>query len=331
MLQTGIQAIWLALYHYYMEQASEIERGRAKRIAVCAITFGTLFAVHLPVPGWGGPLHQAAGWLVIVGVFFLYDLFYDGKPLGRQWWKVLVPGLIMTGCVLAEDAAELVLCTGAVTVSLLLLLGCERGHLGVWNGLLNLAVYALLGCLCVLGSPAREGEGAVPPGVEEASGEFREGEAAVPPDAEEASGAIREGEAAGPPGVEEASGEFQAGEAAWRLQGGRIAEAGFLAGILGVELLLFFSLEGTLFSWQRGFEARTERFQREVLAHQYNEIREIYLNMRGWRHDYHNHLQVMKAQLAVGQVEEMGRYLDDLERSLDSVDTRHMPSLRQEP
>ncbi len=27
--------------------------------------------------------------------------------------------------------------------------------------------------------------------------------------------------------------------------------------------------------------------------------------MRGWRHDYHNHLQVMKAQIAAGQMEEM--------------------------
>ncbi|MDE7044702.1 MAG: GHKL domain-containing protein [Acetatifactor sp.] len=91
--------------------------------------------------------------------------------------------------------------------------------------------------------------------------------------------------------------------------------------VLALELLLFFSLEGTLFSWQRGFEAQTERFQRDILSHQYEEIREIYLNMRSWRHDYHNHLQVMKAQLALGQVEEMRQYLDDLEQSLDGVDT----------
>ncbi len=43
--------------------------------------------------------------------------------------------------------------------------------------------------------------------------------------------------------------------------------------------------------------------------------------MRGWRHDYHNHLQVMKAQMAAGRMEEMAEYLDHLEENLDSVDT----------
>lgn len=48
---------------------------------------------------------------------------------------------------------------------------------------------------------------------------------------------------------------------------------------------------------RRGFESSAERFQQEVLSRQYDEIRAIYLDMRGWRHDYHNHLQVMKAEL----------------------------------
>ena len=88
-----------------------------------------------------------------------------------------------------------------------------------------------------------------------------------------------------------------------------------------MELLLFLSLEGALFSYHRGFEARTERFQRDILSHQYEEIREIYLNMRSWRHDYHNHLQVMKAQIAADQLVEMKQYLNALEENLDPVDT----------
>lgn len=93
------------------------------------------------------------------------------------------------------------------------------------------------------------------------------------------------------------------------------------AGIFVLELLLFLALEGTLFSCHRGFAAETERFQRDILSHQYEEIKEIYLNMRGWRHDYHNHLQVMKAQITAGQLEEMKQYLSDLEQNLDKVDT----------
>lgn len=92
-------------------------------------------------------------------------------------------------------------------------------------------------------------------------------------------------------------------------------------GILGLEGVLFLSLEGSLHFYQRRYEEREERFQNNILSHQYEEIREIYLNMRGWRHDYHNHLQVMKAHMTAGRTEEMRRYLDDLERNLDKVDT----------
>lgn len=94
-----------------------------------------------------------------------------------------------------------------------------------------------------------------------------------------------------------------------------------LAGIAALETLVFLSLEGALFSYHQGFETQTERFQRDILGQQYEEIREIYLNMRGWRHDYHNHIQVMKVQLAMGQLEEMRQYMDGLERDLDNVDT----------
>lgn len=72
---------------------------------------------------------------------------------------------------------------------------------------------------------------------------------------------------------------------------------------------------------RRGFESSAERFQQEVLSRQYDEIRAIYLDTRGWRHDYHNHLQVMKAELAAGQLAELSAYLDELEADLDRVDT----------
>lgn len=72
---------------------------------------------------------------------------------------------------------------------------------------------------------------------------------------------------------------------------------------------------------RRGFESSAERFQQEVLSRQYDEIRAIYLDMRGWRHDYHNHLQVMKAELAAAQLAELSAYLDELEADLDRVDT----------
>ena len=100
-----------------------------------------------------------------------------------------------------------------------------------------------------------------------------------------------------------------------------LAEPMVAAGALGVELLVYLLLTGGFERLRRGFESTTERFQQEVLSRQYDEIRGIYLDMRGWRHDYHNHLQVMKADLAAGHLDKLSAYLDDLERDLDRVDT----------
>ena len=94
-----------------------------------------------------------------------------------------------------------------------------------------------------------------------------------------------------------------------------------LWGGIVLEALLFLAVEGTLFSYKKGFDFRTEQFRSELMEHQYDEIKSVYMDMRGWRHDYHNHMQVMKAQLALGNTEEMGAYLDQLERELDRVDT----------
>ncbi len=91
-------------------------------------------------------------------------------------------------------------------------------------------------------------------------------------------------------------------------------------GIL-LEMTVFLAIEGTLYSYKKGFEFQSEQFRTELLEHNYGEIREIYMDMRGWRHDYHNHMQVMKAQLTMGSLEGIEAYLDKLERELDRVDT----------
>ena len=88
-----------------------------------------------------------------------------------------------------------------------------------------------------------------------------------------------------------------------------------------LEVLLFFLVEGTLYFYKKGFEYKTERFRSELMEHSYGEIRDIYMDMRGWRHDYHNHMQVMKARLSMGDMEGMEQYLEELEQELDRVDT----------
>ena len=88
-----------------------------------------------------------------------------------------------------------------------------------------------------------------------------------------------------------------------------------------LEVSLFFLVEGTLYFYKKGFEYRTVQFRSELMEHSYGEIRNIYMDMRGWRHDYHNHMQVMKARLDMGDMEGLGKYLEELEQELDRVDT----------
>lgn len=72
---------------------------------------------------------------------------------------------------------------------------------------------------------------------------------------------------------------------------------------------------------QTHYEINTRDFQSNVMMHHYEEVKTVYLNMRGWRHDYHNHLQTIKAYLQMGELEQINHYLLELEEDLDKVDT----------
>lgn len=61
-------------------------------------------------------------------------------------------------------------------------------------------------------------------------------------------------------------------------------------------------------------------FQNQVISHQYEEVKAVYLNMRGWRHDYHNHIQTLKAYLSLNQLDRIMQYLNELEHDLNQVD-----------
>lgn len=68
-------------------------------------------------------------------------------------------------------------------------------------------------------------------------------------------------------------------------------------------------------------DKRIANYQNDLISKQYTEVENIYKQMRGWRHDYHNHIQVMKAYLSLGKYEDMDKYLDDLARDLTTIDT----------
>ena len=75
------------------------------------------------------------------------------------------------------------------------------------------------------------------------------------------------------------------------------------------------------FLFGRMIDKRIAAFQNDLITKHCDEVQNIYQQMRGWRHDYHNHLQTMKAHLALGQTDELSDYLGKLDHDLASVDT----------
>ena len=58
----------------------------------------------------------------------------------------------------------------------------------------------------------------------------------------------------------------------------------------------------------------------KMMAQYSEEVQELYANMRGWRHDYHDHLQALQAYLDNQDTAAARQYLNELEDKLDAVD-----------
>lgn len=76
----------------------------------------------------------------------------------------------------------------------------------------------------------------------------------------------------------------------------------------------------TLFIICKRYEQKLENFQDSIIKKQRDEVQNIYQTMRAWRHDYHNHMQAIKALLEMNKKDELSEYLDNLEKDLDSID-----------
>ncbi len=68
-------------------------------------------------------------------------------------------------------------------------------------------------------------------------------------------------------------------------------------------------------------DQRIADYQRELIETHYREVDNMYRQIRGWRHDYRNHIQTMKAYAAAEDWEAIRRYLDLLDEDLTTVDT----------
>ena len=73
------------------------------------------------------------------------------------------------------------------------------------------------------------------------------------------------------------------------------------------------------FLFGKAMERRIAAYQSDLIRKHCDEVEHMYRQMRGWRHDYHNHIQTMLA--LVDKPEQMRSYLLTLNEDLTTVDT----------
>ncbi|MCL2187280.1 MAG: GHKL domain-containing protein [Defluviitaleaceae bacterium] len=75
------------------------------------------------------------------------------------------------------------------------------------------------------------------------------------------------------------------------------------------------------FLFNRMIDRRIANFHSDLMKKHITEVENIYTQMRGWRHDYHSHIQTLKAHRALNENEKIDAYLENLETDLHRVDT----------
>ena len=73
--------------------------------------------------------------------------------------------------------------------------------------------------------------------------------------------------------------------------------------------------------FERKREEKLIKYQRALVEQHYNEVENMYRKMRGWRHEYHNHIQVLSVYLENGEIEKAKQFLNEIQDNLISVDT----------
>ncbi len=78
-----------------------------------------------------------------------------------------------------------------------------------------------------------------------------------------------------------------------------------------------------LFFNKRRQEQYFYEYQDKIMSMQLEEINHIYMTMREWRHDYHNHMQKIRAHLALNELKEVNDYIDQMETQLNTIDLKY--------
>jgi len=76
-----------------------------------------------------------------------------------------------------------------------------------------------------------------------------------------------------------------------------------------------------MFFLSRLIDRRIAAYQKDLIRIHYAEVENMYNKMRGWKHDYANHIQAMKGHAANGDLETIARYLNELDNDLKTVES----------
>ena len=74
-------------------------------------------------------------------------------------------------------------------------------------------------------------------------------------------------------------------------------------------------------------EKQLASYQQELIETHYREVDNMYRQIRGWRHDYRNHIQTMKAYAAAGDWDAIRNYLDLLDTDLQLRSSTKAPAM----
>lgn len=91
--------------------------------------------------------------------------------------------------------------------------------------------------------------------------------------------------------------------------------------VLGILFVLVGVLLGIRWYIRHTIARQIADYQDDLLEKHCEEVENMYRKMRGWRHDYHNHIQSMKAYLSMGKLQELDAYFNELDEDLTTVDT----------
>ena len=75
------------------------------------------------------------------------------------------------------------------------------------------------------------------------------------------------------------------------------------------------------FLFGKMIDRRIASYQNDIVERHLDEVQNMYRQVRGWRHDFANHVQNMNTLLEKGDHEELKSYLEKMGVELRTVDT----------